>query len=133
MGLTAALEQGRRSPTPSRFPSRAVGWRHTYVPGGIQRPFLLPDVIDHLEQFTGTADDQLVFTGPKGAQLRRSNFTRQWRKALEAAGMTSVHFHDLRHKRLVSSHAEPGTVLAVPQVRVSARWISCLRTASIEI
>jgi integrase len=60
-------------------------------------PFLLPDVIEHLEQFTGTADDQLVFSGPKGAQLRRSNFTRQWRKALEAAGMTGIHFHDLRH------------------------------------
>jgi integrase len=41
-----------------------------------------------------TADDQLVFTGPKGAQLRRSNFTRQWRKALEAAGLTDIHFHD---------------------------------------
>jgi len=60
-------------------------------------PFLLSDVVEHLEQFTGTADDQLVFTGPKGAQLRRSNFTRQWRKALEAAGLTGVHFHDLRH------------------------------------
>jgi integrase len=33
----------------------------------------------------------------KGAQLRRSNFTRQWRKALEAAEMTGIHFHDLRH------------------------------------
>jgi hypothetical protein len=34
---------------------------------------------------------------PKGAQLRRSNVTRQWRKALEAAGLTEIHFHDLRH------------------------------------
>jgi hypothetical protein len=37
-------------------------------------PFLLPDVIEHLQQFTGTPDDQLVFTSPKGAQLRRSNY-----------------------------------------------------------
>ena len=45
-------------------------------------------------------------TGPIGAlvpsawpvpPLRRSNFTRQWRKALQAAGMTGIHFHDLRH------------------------------------
>ncbi len=35
--------------------------------------------------------------GPKGAQLRRSNFTRQWRKALGMAGMSGIHFHDLRH------------------------------------
>jgi integrase len=31
------------------------------------------------------------------AQLRRSNFTRRWRGALEAAGLTGIHFHDLRH------------------------------------
>jgi integrase len=73
-------------------PKSASGVRWVSIPS-----FLLPDVAEHLEQFTGTADDQLVFTGPKGAQLRRSNFTRQWRKALEAAGLTGVHFHDLRH------------------------------------
>jgi integrase len=73
-------------------PKSASGVRWVSIP-----PFLLPDVIEHLEQFTGPAADQLVFTGPKGAQLRHSNFTRQWRKALEAAGMTSIHVHDLRH------------------------------------
>ena len=36
-------------------------------------------------------------------------------------------------RSLGSSQAEPGTVLAVPQVRVAARWISCSRAASIEI
>ena len=56
-------------------PKSASGIRWVSIP-----PFLLPDVIEHLEQFTGTADDQLVFTGPKGAQLRRSNFSRQWRR-----------------------------------------------------
>ena len=73
-------------------PKSASGIRWVSVP-----PFLLPDVIEHLEQFTGAAEDKLVFAGPKGAQLRRSNFTRQWRKALEAAGMTGIHVHDLRH------------------------------------
>jgi len=37
------------------------------------------------------------FTGPKGAQLRRSNFTRQWNTALKTAGLIGIHFHDLRH------------------------------------
>jgi integrase len=73
-------------------PKSASGVRWFSIP-----LFLLPDVAEHLEQFTGTTDDQLAFTGPKGAQLRRSNFTRQWRKALEAAGLTEIHFHDLRH------------------------------------
>jgi hypothetical protein len=37
---------------------------------------LADDVAEHLEQFTGTADDCLVFTGPKAAQLRRSTARR---------------------------------------------------------
>lgn len=59
--------------------------------------FLLADVEAHLEQFTRPGDDSLVFTGPKGAPLRRGNFTRAWRKATTSAGLTGVHFHDLRH------------------------------------
>lgn len=47
------------------------------------------------------ADDGLIRRNPcriKGAgQLRRSNFSRTWRDAIEAAGLTGVHFHDLRH------------------------------------
>ena len=43
--------------------------------------FLLPDVIAHLEDFTAADPRALVFTGPKGAQLRRSNFSRAWNKA----------------------------------------------------
>jgi integrase len=73
-------------------PKSLAGIRWVSIPA-----FLLPDVAEHLDQFTGSADDCLIFTGPKGAQLRRSNFTRQWCKALEAAGLTGIHFHDLRH------------------------------------
>jgi integrase len=73
-------------------PKSEAGGRWVSIP-----PFLLPDVIEHLEQFTGSAENCLVFIGPKGAQQRRSNFTRQWRKAPEVAGMTGVDFHDLRH------------------------------------
>jgi integrase len=28
----------------------------------------------------------------------RSNFTRTWRRAIEAARLTDIHFHDLRHR-----------------------------------
>jgi Phage integrase family len=38
-----------------------------------------------------------VYTGPKNAPLRRPNFSRTWRDATEAARLTGVHFHDLRH------------------------------------
>jgi len=39
----------------------------------------------------------LVFTGPKGAPLRRGNFTRAWRQATASSGLVNIHFHDLRH------------------------------------
>jgi integrase len=59
--------------------------------------FLVADAADHLAAFTGPGPGALVFTGPKGAQLRRSNFSRQWNAATEAAGLIGFHFHDLRH------------------------------------
>jgi hypothetical protein len=55
----------------------AAGNRDVTIP-----PFLLPDVIAHLEDFTAPAPRALVFTGPQGAQLRRSNFTRQCDKLI---------------------------------------------------
>jgi integrase len=39
----------------------------------------------------------LVFAGPKGAMLRRSNFRPIWNAACDKAGMPGLHFHDLRH------------------------------------
>ena len=40
-----------------------------------------------------------MFVGVKGGQLRRSNFTKPWAKALEEAGLPvgDIHVHDLRH------------------------------------
>jgi integrase len=64
----------------------------------VTRPaFLLPDVTAHLDEFTAANPRALVFTGPKGAQLRRSNFSRAWNKAAKSAGLSDVLFHDLRH------------------------------------
>ena len=73
-------------------PKSEAGRRTVALP-----PFLFPEVATHLELFTAPADDSLVFTGPKNAPLRRSNFSRTWRDAIEAAGLTGFHFHDLRH------------------------------------
>jgi integrase len=39
----------------------------------------------------------LLFVGPKGGPLRRSNFQHHWVKATTAAGIPGLHFHDLRH------------------------------------
>jgi integrase len=39
----------------------------------------------------------VLFVGPKNAPLRRPNFSRTWRRVTASAGLTGVHFHDLRH------------------------------------
>jgi integrase len=73
-------------------PKSAAGKRTVSLP-----PVLKADVASHLDKITAAGDESLVFTGPKGAPLRRSNFTPAWRHAIEASGLTGVHFHDLRH------------------------------------
>ena len=58
---------------------------------------IAPVVRWHLSCFA-QEDDGLVFTGPAGAPLRRSNFRRRtWLTALKKAELPAVHFHDLRH------------------------------------
>lgn len=39
----------------------------------------------------------MIFVGPKGAPLRRSNFRPIWNAARAKAGAPELHFHDLRH------------------------------------
>lgn len=73
-------------------PKSQAGNRMVSIPA-----YLLPDVRSHLEEFTLPGEDALVFTGPKNAQLRRSNFSRAWQAATHKAALTGFHFHDLRH------------------------------------
>lgn len=66
------------------------------------RVVTLPEVIVgdlawHLQRFSEPEHDGLVFVGEKGAQLRCSNFTKVWAKALKDAGLPQIHVHDLRH------------------------------------
>ena len=52
----------------------------------------------HLGRFVGAGADALVFTGPKGAALRRAGFRRSWwHPAVSAAGLEGFKVHELRH------------------------------------
>ena len=73
-------------------PKSAAGRRVVAVP-----PSLVPVVAAHLGTFVGPGPTDLVFTGAKGAALRRSNFQKHWVAALASADVPRVHFHDLRH------------------------------------
>ena len=51
----------------------------------------------HLECFAVPGAERLVFVGPLGGRLRRSNFRDLWLVALEDAVLSDLHLHDLRH------------------------------------
>jgi integrase len=74
-------------------PKTTAGRRRVILPGSI-----LAEVQEHLDNYTGADPDALLFTSPRGDVLRHSNFWRvTWVPAMTAAGLTGIHFHDLRH------------------------------------
>jgi integrase len=74
-------------------PKTTAGRRTVYLP-----EIVMQDLRVHFDIYVKPEPEAFVFTGAKGAQLRRSTFQRNWRKGLRGAGLTGrVHFHDLRH------------------------------------
>jgi integrase len=74
-------------------PKTVAGRRTVYLPEVVMHDLRL-----HFDLYVKPEPEAFVFTGAKGAQLRRSTFQRHWRRGLAAAGLTGqVHFHDLRH------------------------------------
>ncbi|MFI7037866.1 tyrosine-type recombinase/integrase [Microbispora rosea] len=75
-------------------PKSRAGKRTVSIPSAI-----VPALVAHLDQFTGTSEDAFVFLGKRGAFLRGGNFRREakWTEALKEMGVKGLHFHDLRH------------------------------------
>lgn len=86
---TAELDKGGLLP---ETPKSRAGRRTVAVPDE-----LVPELRWHLERFAESGERGLVFVGPKGAPLRRSNFRPIWNTARIRAGAPEMHFHDLRH------------------------------------
>ncbi len=57
---------------------------------------LVPILEDHLAHYVGSEPDALLFTSPEGHPLRRTKFRPRWASACGKAGVTGLHFHDLR-------------------------------------
>lgn len=61
-------------------------------------PKTLADILsDHLARFTGPEPTALVFTGDRGAPIEGPNWSPRFKTARESVGLSSLHFHDLRH------------------------------------
>jgi integrase len=78
------------------------------------RDLIVPELRKHLEALRD--DAELIFTSPGGSPLAHSNFRRRvWLPALETAGLTGIHFHDLRHtgnQLIANAGANPRELMA---------------------
>jgi integrase len=75
-------------------PKSRAGLRTVSIPAS-----LVPELRRHLADYVDDDPDAWVFTGPKGAVLKRSNFNKvtAWKEAVAKIGKSGLHFHDLRH------------------------------------
>ncbi|MFN8037188.1 MAG: tyrosine-type recombinase/integrase [Acidimicrobiia bacterium] len=73
-------------------PKSDAGRRTLVIPDA-----LVPELAAHLDVFVASDDAARVFTGAKGAPIRRHNWWAKWSAATEAVGMLGFRFHDLRH------------------------------------
>ena len=73
-------------------PKSEAGRRTLVIPDA-----LVPELAAHLEAFVAGDDGARVFTGAKGAPIRRHNWWAKWTAVTEAVGVTGLRFHDLRH------------------------------------
>jgi integrase len=73
-------------------PKSDAGRREVSIP-----PHLSAELTRHLDAWVGPEPDALLFCTPSGTRLRRGNFTKLWRAAVDEVGPRGLHFHDLRH------------------------------------
>jgi integrase len=75
-------------------PKSAAGRRPVTIPVAVRADLAL-----HLRDYAADDPDALIFTGGKGALLRRSGFQTQsrWADSVAQAGLIGCRFHDLRH------------------------------------
>jgi integrase len=73
-------------------PKTEAGRRTVAVP-----PVLHDDLRRHLDMFAHPGPHGLVFVGPAGGPLRRSNWAKVWRPTAAQLALDHLHFHDLRH------------------------------------
>jgi integrase len=75
-------------------PKSRAGYRTVALPS-----MMMPDLLAHLDEYVRPDPDALVFTGPKGAPVRRGNFhsLMGWVEARAKIGVPGLHFHDLRY------------------------------------
>ena len=70
----------------------------------------------HLGEHVGAKADALLFTNSVGGSLRRSGWHVLWTAACTKAGVSGVHFHDLRHSGLTWAAQDGATTAELMQL-----------------
>lgn len=75
-------------------PKSRAGRRTVAIPKSV-----ISIIRDHLDEYVPNTPDAFIFTGPKGAVIRRGNFNKLigWPEAVAKIERPGLHFHDLRH------------------------------------
>ncbi len=87
-------------------PKSAAGKRPVSLPGPVVEMLRA-----HLDTYVSDHPEALVFTGPSGGPMRRSNFNKavKWHEVCAAVGVPHLHLHDLRHTGNTLAAGTPGT------------------------
>jgi integrase len=86
------LQQLRNGQLIFKEPKTVASRRTISIP-----PHVLPAIESHLERFTASDPEALVFTGERGGALRPHVLQKHWSKARLSIGRPDLHLHDLRH------------------------------------
>ncbi len=80
--------------------------------------FVVEELVAHLDRFSQPGPDGLVFTGPTGGPLYRSQLSIAWGGALEMIGLEGVRVHDLRHHAATLTARKPGVTTRELMARI---------------
>lgn len=81
---------------------------------------LVPELRWHLDRLAEPGPRGVVFIGPQGGRLRRSNFRKIWNKARASVGLPDLHFHDYADVGLIMTCGTPETRWRRAKVRACA-------------
>jgi len=93
-------------------PKTKAGIRDVHIP-----PHVLPSVKEHLQEFTGSGSEALLFPALSSGHMHPRTFGKAFDKARAAAERPDLHFHDLRHTGAVLA-AQAGATLAELMARL---------------
>jgi len=119
MHATIHIEQSRTFTMDGRSltkqPKTAASKRSLAVPNN-----LMPSIIEHLDRFTDTDPDALVFTGQTGIPLTRNVLQTAWQRARATIKRPDLRLHDYADLRVMPTSLRCSSTAQVSRLKRSA-------------